>query len=154
MAPAPLMNLGGSKFCQYTFAMRPLLLAKLIATPSGGLFPCENNCVTSQFVLACAAGAASSDATNAISATEVASATRRTIFQPNDAIRISFSPKAPDFPWADCSAICDNSLVGVATQVSNLDPFVPRLVTTWAENHSVHRGIDGSLVSVDIAGFT
>ena len=44
--------------------------------------------------------------------------------------------------------------MGVTTQASKLDPYVPRLVAAWGENDPVHRGIDGSLVSVDIAGFT
>jgi class 3 adenylate cyclase/tetratricopeptide (TPR) repeat protein len=44
--------------------------------------------------------------------------------------------------------------VGVTTQASKLDPYVPRLVAAWGRNDPVHRGIDGSLVSVDIAGFT
>ena len=44
--------------------------------------------------------------------------------------------------------------MGVTAQASKLDPYVPRLVTAWGENDPIHREIDGSLVSVDIAGFT
>jgi class 3 adenylate cyclase/tetratricopeptide (TPR) repeat protein len=43
-----------------------------------------------------------------------------------------------------------------ATQLSALGPYVPRLVRAWSEERSAPRArsIDGTLVSIDISGFT
>jgi class 3 adenylate cyclase len=38
--------------------------------------------------------------------------------------------------------------------VDALAPYVPRLVAGWEPNGPRHRTLDGSLVSVDISGFT
>ncbi len=44
--------------------------------------------------------------------------------------------------------------VAVARPPATLSPYVPRLVATWPADGRVHQALDGSLVSVDISGFT
>jgi class 3 adenylate cyclase/tetratricopeptide (TPR) repeat protein len=44
--------------------------------------------------------------------------------------------------------------VALASSAGALAPYVPRLVAAWHEDAPRHRAVDGTLVSVDISGFT
>ena len=52
------------------------------------------------------------------------------------------------------ASLVQSCRVAVGRPPAALTPFVPRLVASWPSGERVHQAIDGSLVSVDIAGFT